>query len=116
MGFFPAVSQAVALAGATIPGSLTVAGNLDISAVGSGLRVAEGSNAKQGTFTLTGGVTQTVPNTSVTASSRIVMTAQVTGGTPGLIGVASRVAGTSFTVFCVATDTSTYMYEIFEPG
>ena len=35
---------------------------------------------------------------------------------PGLIGVASRIPGTSFTVACVATDTSTYAYEIFEPG
>ena len=91
-------------------------GNLDVLTAGSGLKVAEGSNAKQGTFTLTGGTTQAVPNTAVTANSRIFLTAQVVGGTPGIIGVNSRTPGTSFTVFCVATDTSTYAYEIFEPG
>jgi hypothetical protein len=95
--------------------SLTT-GSLDVSTAGSGLRVAESANGKQGTFTLTGGTTQVVPNTSVTANSRIFLTAQVVGGTPGIIGVSSRSPGTSFTVFCVATDTSTYAFEIFEPG
>jgi hypothetical protein len=91
-------------------------GNLDVVTAGSGLKVAEGSNAKQGTFTLTGAATQAVPNTSITANSRVFLTAQVEGGTPGFIGVASRIPGTSFTVYCTATDTSTYAYEIFEPG
>jgi hypothetical protein len=91
-------------------------GTVDVTTIGKGLAVAEGANAKQGTFTLTGGTTQVVANTAVTANSRIFLTAQVVGGTPGIIGVNSRSAGTSFTVFCVATDTSTYAYEIFEPG
>jgi hypothetical protein len=91
-------------------------GNMDVPNPGSGLRVAEGANAKQGTFTLTGVTSQAVPNTSVTANSRIFLCEQVAGGTPGLVGVASRIPGTSFTVSCVATDTSTYAYEIFEPG
>lgn len=92
-------------------------GSVDLPSAGAGLKVAEGSNAKQGTFTLTGGgTTQAIPNTSVTANSRIFLGEQVAGGTPGLIGVASRIAGTSFTVSCVTTDTSTYAYEIFEPG
>jgi hypothetical protein len=91
-------------------------GGVDVITAGKGLKVAEGSNAKQGTFTLTGGTTQAVPNTSITANSRIFLTAQVEGGTPGFIGVASRIPGTSFTVYCTATDTSTYAYEIFEPG
>lgn len=91
-------------------------GSLDVLTIGKGLKVAEGANAKQGTFTLTGVTSQAVPNTSVTANSRIFLCEQVAGGTPGLIGVASRIPGTSFTVSCVATDTSTYAYEIFEPG
>ena len=91
-------------------------GTVDVTTAGKGLAVAEGANAKQGTFTLTGGTTQAVPNTSITANSRIFLTAQVVGGTPGIIGVSARTPGTSFTVFCVATDTSTYAYEIFEPG
>lgn len=95
---------------------ISVAGNVDVALAGDGLRVAEGANAKQGTFVLTGGTSQAVPNTSVTANSRIFLAEQLAGGTPGLIGVASRSAGTSFTVSCVTTDTSTYAYEIFEPG
>lgn len=137
MGFYPFLPQTLPLSGGTLTGPLSVAGNItssglfslvstgavfaqggsvDVQAVGSGLKVAEGSNAKQGTFTLTGGTSQAVPNTSVTANSRIFLGEQLAGGTPGLIGVASRSAGTSFTVSCVATDTSTYAYEIFEPG
>jgi len=92
------------------------AGGVDVVTAGVGLSVAEGANAKQGTFTLAGGTSQTIANTSVTANSRIFLGEQLAGGTPGLIGVASRIAGTSFTVSCVATDTSTYAYEIFEPG
>jgi len=106
-----------ALANISASGNLTSSlGVLDLSSVGKGLQVAEGGNAKQGTFTLTGVTSQAVPNTSVTANSRIFLSEQLAGGTPGLIGVASRIAGTSFTVSCVATDTSTYAYEIFEPG
>jgi len=99
-------------------GQVNCAAGFDISSAGKGLAVSEGSgsNAKQGVFTLTGGTTQAVPNTSITANSRIFLTAQVVGGTPGILGVNSRTPGTSFTVFCVATDTSTYAYEIFEPG
>jgi hypothetical protein len=95
---------------------LSVNDPFDISAAGSGLQVAEGSNAKQGTFTLTGGTTQAVPNTSVTANSRIFLTNNLVGGTPGFVFITGRTAGTSFTVSCIATDTSTYAYEIFEPG
>jgi len=102
-----------------LTGGFTISGgSCDVSTAGKGMQVSEGSgsNSKQGTFTLTGGTTQAVPNTAVTANSRIFLTAQVVGGTPGIIGVNSRTPGTSFTVFCVATDTSTYAYEIFEPG
>jgi hypothetical protein len=123
MAFYPFTTQLTQLAGGTIPGGLTVNGNLntslgniDASFPGTGLQVKEGANCKQGTFVLTGGTTQAVPNTSVTANSRIFLGEQLAGGTPGLIGVASRIPGTSFTVSCVATDTSTYAYEIFEPG
>ncbi len=91
-------------------------GSLDVSTAGQGLQVSEGANGKQGTFILTGGTTQAVANTSVTANSRIFITCQAAAGTPGLIGVSSRLAGTSFTVFCSAADTGTYAYEIFEPG
>ena len=93
-----------------------ISGNLDVFAVGSGLQVAEGSNAKQGIATLVAG-TVTVANTSVTANSRILLTTQAPGGTAGFLVVSARVAGTSFTILSSnAADTSVVAYEIFEPG
>lgn len=92
------------------------ANNLDIGTAGNGLQVAEGANAKQGTAVLVAG-TVTVANTSVTANSRIFLTAQALGGTQGILAVTARVAGTSFTITSSnAADTSTVAYEIFEPG
>lgn len=91
-------------------------GAVDVPQVGQGLKVAEGANAKQGTAVLAAG-TVTVANTSVTASSRIVLTSNLDGGTPGFVRVSARVAGTSFTITSSSgTDTSTIAYEIFEPG
>lgn len=97
-------------------GGLNVAGRLDITNAGSGLRVAEGSNCKQGTVALVAGAA-TVANTSVTATSRIFLTSQADGGTPGWLRVSARTAGTSFTITSSSgTDTSTVAYEIFEVG
>jgi hypothetical protein len=96
--------------------SVAVPGNVDVTAAGDGLRVAEGANAKQGTAVLVAG-TVVVANTSVTANSRILLTSQADGGAPGFLRVSARVAGTSFTITSSsATDTSTVAYEIFEPG
>ena len=90
--------------------------DLDIVTAGRGLKVAEGSNAKQGTATLVAGAA-TVANTSVTATSRIFLTSQADGGTPGFLRVSTRTAGTSFTITSSSgTDTSTVAYEIFEVG
>jgi hypothetical protein len=82
-----------------------------------GLRVHEAANSKQGiTSAMTGG-TITVSNTSVTANSRIFLTAQNTGGTPGALRVSARTPGTSFTITSSSgSDTSTVAYQIFEPG
>lgn len=91
-------------------------GNLLIQQAGKGLRVKEGSNAKQGTATLSAG-SVTVSNTSVTANSRIFLTSQSDGGTPGWLRVSARSAGTSFTITSSSgSDTSTVAYEIFEPA
>lgn len=91
-------------------------GSLDILTAGAGLKVKEGVNAKQGTATLVAG-TVTVANTSVTASSRILVTSQADGGTPGFLRITALVAGTSFTITSSnVADTSTVAYEIFEPG
>jgi len=89
-----------------------------VDTVGKGLQVKEGSNAKQGTCTLVAG-TCTVANTSVTANSRIMLTAQTLGtvAVPSGYGISARTAGTSFVILASApTDTSVVGYEIFEPA
>lgn len=97
-------------------GGVTCRGNIDITVAGQGLRVAEGSNAKQGIATLAGG-TVTVANTNITANSRIMITCQVPGGVSGFLRISARTAGTSFTILSSnALDTSQVGYEIFEPG
>lgn len=91
-------------------------GTIDVGTVGAGLQVAEGTNAKQGTAVLVAG-SAVVANTSVTANSRIFLTSNADGGTPGFVRVSARTAGTSFTITSSSgTDTSTIAYEIFEPG
>lgn len=126
MGFYPinaGPSIAAALANQTIPGNLTLgslgtlaAATVDVNLAGGGLKVAEGANAKQGVATLAAG-TVTVANTSVTASSRIFLTTNTPGGTPGFLTVSARTPGTSFTITSSnGADTSVVAFEIFEPG
>ena len=101
--------------GAVTATTFTAGGVIDITAAGSGLRVAEGSNAKQGTATLSSG-TVVVSNTSVTSSSRIFLTAQ-DGNSTGALRVSARTAATSFTITSSAGgDSGVVAYEIFEPG
>jgi hypothetical protein len=91
-------------------------GGWALKTVGSGFRAAEGTNAKQGIVTLAG-TTTVVNNTSVTANSRIFLTGQQDGGTPGSIRVSTRTAGTSFTITSTSSsDASVVAYEIFEPA
>lgn len=125
----PSAVQYLPLSGGTIAGNLVVAGNIttsgvatvttqtvDVNLAGGGLKVAEGANAKQGTATLAAGAV-TVADTSVTANSRILLTGNVDGGTPGFARVSARTPGTSFTITSSSgTDTSAVAYEIFEPG
>jgi hypothetical protein len=102
-----------------VAGTLQASGNVDVTSAGSGLKVAEGANAKQGTFVLSGAATTVVSNTSVTANSRILLTVQALGtvASPSSLSVSARSAGASFTVTpSQSTDTSTVAYEIFEPG
>ena len=95
---------------------LQVAGSVAVSTVGSGLRVKEGANAKQGTVVLVAGLA-TVANTSVTATSRIFVCGQVDGGATGSLRVATRTPGVSFGIVSSSVaDTSTVAYEMFEPA
>jgi len=107
------------------PQGLSSSGPIDITAVGNGLKVAEGSNAKQGVATLVSG-TVTMANTNVTTTSRIFLTRQgINSSTAmGELAVSARTAGTSFTItsytpgaVTTATgDLSTIAWEIFEVG
>jgi len=98
-----------------IPGGAQF-GNIDVKVAGAGLQVKEGANCKQGTAVLVRG-TVTMADTAATASSRIFLTSQADGGTPGFLRVSARTAGTSFTITSSSgTDTSIVAYEIFEPG
>lgn len=95
---------------------LTNAG-LDLGTVGKGLAVAEGSNAKQGTYGPLVAGTLAVANTSVTASSRIIVCRSPGGTNPGGHNVSAITAGTGFTVTSTnAADTGSGVFQIFEPG
>ncbi|MEU9333143.1 glycosyl hydrolase family 28-related protein [Streptomyces sp. NPDC048290] len=91
--------------------------DLRIATSGRGLLVAEGTNAKMGTATLNGTTSVTVTTTAVTATSRIYLTTQAPGGTPGSPYVFSRTAGTSFTIRSTsASDTGSVAWLIVEPA
>jgi hypothetical protein len=95
---------------------ITDAGEIIITTLGKGLSIKEGSNARMGTATLVGG-TLTVNTTAVTANSRIFLTCQTPGGTPGFLYVSARSASTSFTITSGSgTDTSTVAWLIVEPA
>lgn len=82
----------------------------------STLYVKTGTNAKSGSFTLSGGAA-TVNNTSLTANSIILFELQP-GGESGVVSIhpflSDATVGTSFTVSGAATDNSTYNYVIIE--
>jgi len=100
----------------TLRGEFDAGGQFKISSIGAGLSVAEGSNAKMGTCTLTAGAC-TMSTTAVTATSRIFCTSQVDGGTPGYLRVSTRTAGTSYVVTSGSgSDTSTIACMIVEPS
>lgn len=87
-----------------------------VSIAGRGLRVKEGSNAKQGTTSAMTAGSVTVSNTSVTASSRIFLSRSTAGGTLGQVSY-SKSAGSGFTITSTsATETSSFDYQIFEPA
>lgn len=94
--------------------ALDVYGQLGISAIGSGLSIAEGTNAKMGIITLVAG-TFTVNTTAVTANSRILLSRQTAAGTLGHLATANVIAGTSFDIVSDnAGDTSDVAYLIVE--
>lgn len=117
-GMFQIINSAYSAAIFTLDdaGTITAVGNVIASSLGTGFRTKEGANGKQGVATLVAGQV-VVANTSITATSRIFLTSQQDGGTPGWLRVSARTAGTSFTIQSSSgSDTSVVAYEIFEQG
>jgi hypothetical protein len=91
--------------------------DMELQTVGKGIRVKEGSNAKQGVSSAMVAGTVTVANTAITASSRLLLTRQAGGTNPGAVYESTRTAGTSFVITSTnASDTGTVAYQIFEPA
>jgi hypothetical protein len=82
--------------------------------LGLPLNIPEGANARMGTATLNGTTAVTVATTAVTAKSRVFLTVQTPGGTPGVHYVNSITPGTSFTVKSAAGDTSTVAWLLID--
>lgn len=81
-------------------GNVTVtSGDVIVATAGKGLKIKEGSNARMGTATLVSG-TVTVSNTSVTASSRILLSRYSAGASTalGILSVGTVAASTSFII------------------
>ena len=94
--------------------------NTDIVSLGAAGGVAFGSGTpisaiRHGVATLTDGIA-TVPETNVTAASRIMLTSQSDGGVPGFLRVTARDPGVSFTIESSSgADGSTVAWVIIEP-
>lgn len=103
-------------AGDTFTGNVFVQGEFQLDTVGGGFHLPEGTNATMGTAVLVAG-TKTVSNTKVTLSSRIFLTTQVPGGTPGAVYISARTLATSFTITSTnGADTSTVGWLLIEPS
>lgn len=92
-----------------------VGGHLRFNTIGYGIKMAEGTNARMGVATLVAG-TVTVATTQVSANSRIFLTIQTPGGTPGAVYVSTRTASTSFAITSTSgADTSVVAWIIVDP-
>lgn len=97
--------------------ALKSSNGIDLTPAGSPLKIAEGSNAKQGTYGPLVAGTLAVANTSVTASSRIIVCRSPGGTNAGAHYVSAATAGTGFTVTSTnASDTGSGVFIILEPG
>jgi hypothetical protein len=100
-----------------VGGDTTLGGDLKLAA-GKGIFIKEGGAAACMGVVVLNGVTPVLINTTkITATSRVFFSCQTAAGTLGLISIAARTAGVSFSVkSSVAGDVSTYAWEIREPA
>lgn len=99
-------------------GNVVTSRNFVMNTVGGGLRIAEqiGQPARMGIAVLVAG-SATIANTSVTANTRIFLTSNVPGGTPGFVRISAITPGVSFTITSSSgTDTSTVSWLLIEPA
>jgi hypothetical protein len=125
LGFLSGVTSAVQtqlnakapLASPVFTGDVDVStGNLLVSTAGKGIRIKEGANARMGVATLVAG-TVTVANTSITATTRIFLSNDASGGVVGALAVSARTVGTDFTITSTSVaDTSQIAWELKEPA
>lgn len=103
----------------TSPGGVAFFGeNFQMLTVGSGIDIAEGSNARMGLDTLSSG-SVTVNTTAVATNSRVFLTAQNSGSiaAPAALEISARVDGTSFTISSAdPADDRDVAWLIFAPG
>lgn len=93
-----------------IAGATAIEGATTLGLLGTAM-----TRVRHGVATLTAG-SVTISDSTVTASSRILLTSQVDGGTPGWLRVSARTASTSFTITSSSgTDTSTVAWMMVEP-
>lgn len=104
-----------ALDDGSFSGNVTAGGSLSAATAGFGLKVKEGSNAKQGIGTLVAG-TCTVSTTAVLSASHIFLSHRTLGGTPGILTY-TIINATSFTVTSTnVADISTFDWLITDPA
>lgn len=95
-------------------GTFTLHADLKLDTVGTGVFLKEGTDARMGVADLVGG-TVDVATVKITNNSRIFLTSQQDGGTPGWLRVSARVNGTGFTITSSSgTDTSSVAWIVFE--
>ena len=96
-------------------GSIQVEKDIDIANPGGGINIAEGKNARMGTVTLSKGIA-VVLTKEVTINSRIFLTSQADGGTPGFLRVSARTPESNFTITSSSPqDASIVAWMILEP-
>lgn len=98
-------------------GSLTDPdGHLCVGPAGKGLKIAEGSNARMGTATMSSGLA-TISTTAVGANSRVFLQVRATANPLFAIAETNRVNGTSFQVRSLSpTDANTVSWMIVDPA
>lgn len=96
--------------------ALGVNGNIALETAGNGLEIKEGTNARMGTVALASGI-GTVSTTTITATSRVMLTAQDGTVNAGAVWVSGRTAGTSFVISSTdGADARTVAWVILEPA